>query len=68
MSVAAVRQCKAENLPLPIMSQCTYCDAFVSTDFVRVFGDENGRVYACPNCTANAGIQQVSTERKAAMG
>jgi hypothetical protein len=49
------------------MSHCTYCDTFVSTDFVRVFGDENGRVYACPNCTANAGIQQVSTERKASM-
>lgn len=49
------------------MSHCTYCDSFVSREFVRVFGDRDGRVYACPNCTANAGIGQVSAERKATL-
>ncbi|WP_449404595.1 DUF7563 family protein [Haloferax mucosum] len=47
------------------MSQCNHCDAFVSSNFVRVFGDHEGRVYACPSCSANAGISQVSTERRA---
>ncbi|CQR51306.1 MULTISPECIES: DUF7563 family protein [Haloferax] len=47
------------------MSQCNHCETFVSNNFVRVFGDEDGNVYACPSCSANAGISQVSTERRA---
>lgn len=49
------------------MSKCQYCESFVSKEFIRVFGDHQGQVFACPNCTANAGIQQVSSERKASM-
>ncbi|MGM0590677.1 MAG: DUF7563 family protein [Halobacteriota archaeon] len=47
------------------MTHCTYCNTFVSHDFVRVFGDESGRVLACPNCAAKAGISETIAERKA---
>lgn len=49
------------------MTHCSHCDAFVSKDFVRVFGDKHGRVFACPNCAANAGISQTMAERKASV-
>jgi hypothetical protein len=45
------------------MARCHHCDAHVSEDFVRVFGDAGGRVHACPNCTANAGIAEVAKRR-----
>ncbi|MDH5018883.1 DUF7563 family protein [Halobacterium rubrum] len=45
------------------MPRCTHCDGHVSDDFVRVFADEDGQVRACPNCSANAGIAEVSRER-----
>ena len=57
---------RQENPATPTMSRCNYCDAFVSSNFIRVFGDDKGRVFACPNCSANAGVSQVSAERKAA--
>ncbi|MRW79477.1 hypothetical protein GJR98_01920 [Haloferax sp. MBLA0077] len=47
-------------------NQCNHCEAFVSRNFIRVFGDDQGNVYACPSCSANAGISQVSAERRAA--
>jgi hypothetical protein len=47
------------------MPHCTYCDAFVSPEFVRVFSDEDGNVRACPNCSANAGIASTMKERRA---
>jgi len=45
------------------MPRCDHCDAHVSDRFARVFGDGRGRIRACPNCSANAGIAQVSRER-----
>lgn len=45
------------------MPQCNHCDAHVSDRFARVFGDEYGTVRACPSCSANAGIAEVSKER-----
>jgi hypothetical protein len=45
------------------MPTCDHCSAHVSERFVRVFADENGRVRACPNCAANAGIAEVSRDR-----
>ncbi|WP_449404874.1 DUF7563 family protein [Haloplanus natans] len=32
------------------MNTCHNCDGPVSTDFVRVFGDDSGRVHGCPDC------------------
>jgi hypothetical protein len=31
---------------------------------MRVFGDEDDRVFACPSCSANAGIGEVTLERR----
>ena len=45
------------------MPRCDHCDAHVSDRFARVFADANGRIFACPNCSANAGIAEVSRER-----
>ncbi|MFB6146228.1 MAG: hypothetical protein ABEJ08_00895 [Halobacteriaceae archaeon] len=45
------------------MPTCDHCEAHVSERFARVFGDENGAVKACPNCSANAGIAEVSLTR-----
>lgn len=32
------------------MPKCNNCGHFVSSDFVRVFGDENGELDDCPHC------------------
>ncbi|WP_425499021.1 DUF7563 family protein [Halobium salinum] len=45
------------------MPSCDHCGSHVSEGFARVFADERGRVFACPNCSANAGIAEVSRER-----
>ncbi|SDQ85771.1 DUF7563 family protein [Halopelagius longus] len=45
------------------MSTCDHCGSHVSEHFVRVFADERGRVLACPNCSANAGIAEVARRR-----
>ncbi|MFB6161415.1 MAG: hypothetical protein ABEJ61_09610 [Haloferacaceae archaeon] len=48
------------------MPACTHCDAHVSDQFARVFGDEFGDVLACPNRSANAGIGDVVRRRAVA--
>jgi hypothetical protein len=45
------------------MARCENCGEHVSERFRRVFADERGDVYACPNCSANAGIGDVTLER-----
>ncbi|ELZ41598.1 hypothetical protein C463_12992 [Halorubrum californiense DSM 19288] len=45
------------------MPSCEHCGTHVSERFVQVFGDKRGRVHACPNCSANAGIAEVAKER-----
>lgn len=30
---------------------CHNCDAFVTPAFARVFGDNHGEVFNCPDCT-----------------
>jgi predicted SprT family Zn-dependent metalloprotease len=45
------------------MPECKHCGAHVSDRFARVFADERGRVYACPSCSANAGIAEVARQR-----
>jgi hypothetical protein len=45
------------------MPTCEHCEAHVSERFVRVFADASGRIRACPNCSANAGIAEVAKER-----
>jgi hypothetical protein len=49
--------------PVKTMPTCDHCDAHVSDRFARVFADEQGRVLACPSCSANAGIAEVARER-----
>lgn len=36
------------------MKTCNTCDGLVTMDFVRVFGTNDGQVYACPNCSTQA--------------
>jgi hypothetical protein len=45
------------------MPECSTCSGHVSDQFVRVFGDEEGLVHACPACSANAGIGEATRER-----
>ena len=45
------------------MPTCDHCKAHVSERFARVFADESGRLRACPNCSANAGIAEVAQRR-----
>ena len=45
------------------MAECDYCGAHVSERFARVFAGEDGDLLACPNCSANAGIAEVSQTR-----
>ena len=49
--------------PTNTMPECNHCGAHVSDQFARVFADEYGHIRACPNCSANAGIAEVSRER-----
>ncbi|PSQ14046.1 hypothetical protein BRC99_03360 [Halobacteriales archaeon QS_7_69_60] len=53
----------ADTVSAARMPRCDHCDAHVSDRFARVFADEGGQVYACPNCSANAGIAEVSRDR-----
>jgi predicted RNA-binding Zn-ribbon protein involved in translation (DUF1610 family) len=45
------------------MAACTHCGSHVSERFVHVFGDERGRVFACPDCAANVGIAETTKRR-----
>ena len=45
------------------MPRCDHCGSHVSDRFARVFADEHGDLNACPDCSANAGIAEVSRER-----
>lgn len=45
------------------MAKCDHCNAHVSERFARVFADGTGEIHACPSCSANAGIAEVSKER-----
>ncbi len=53
-----MRHCRLNAMP-----HCNHCDAHVSERFERVFADENGRILACPSCSANAGIAEASRLR-----
>jgi hypothetical protein len=45
------------------MPECDYCGEHVSERFERVFADEDGHLFACPGCAANAGIAEAAKER-----
>ena len=53
----------ADSTSAARMPRCDHCDAHVSDRFARVFADKGGHVHACPNCSANAGIAEVSRTR-----
>ena len=42
-----------------IMPACNHCGSYVSNDFARVFADQRGRVLACLQCSAQAGIAEI---------
>ncbi|WP_434084155.1 DUF7563 family protein [Halorarius litoreus] len=48
------------------MPDCNHCGSYVSNDFARVFADQRGRVLACLQCSAQAGIAEVALRRAAA--
>ena len=50
-------------LPDTRMPSCDHCGSHVSDRFARVFADKHGRLLACPNCSANAGIAEVARRR-----
>ena len=50
-------------LPGTSMPTCDHCGGHVSDRFARVFTNEDGRLLACPNCSANAGIAEVARHR-----
>lgn len=45
------------------MPYCDHCGAHVSDRFARVFTDESGRLRACPECSANTGIEGAARDR-----
>jgi len=45
------------------MPSCNHCGSHVSDQFARVFANEDGELHACPSCSANAGIAEVSRNR-----
>lgn len=47
------------------MPDCDHCGAHVSERFARVFADAKGRLLACPDCAANAGIAETVRHREA---
>ncbi|MFB6070015.1 MAG: hypothetical protein ABEJ76_03250 [Halanaeroarchaeum sp.] len=38
------------------MKTCQTCGGLVTPDFVRVFGTDDGHVYACPNCVPSTAL------------
>ena len=40
-----------------------HCGGHVPERIERIFADEYGRLFACPGCSANAGIAKVARER-----
>jgi hypothetical protein len=38
------------------MPTCNECGGFVSKDFVRVFGANDGDVFACPDCSTTTNL------------
>ena len=44
--------------PVTAMRECLNCGGLVTIDFARVFGANDGLVYACPNCTTFHALQE----------
>jgi hypothetical protein len=39
------------------MPHCNNCDAFVTRDFARVFGENDDEVYGCLDCVGATGVK-----------
>lgn len=50
------------------MPECRGCGAFVSRDFVRVFGDNRGRVEGCVDCLSARDLTEGATAAEADPG
>lgn len=44
------------------MPTCQSCKSFVSNRFARVFGDNDNRILACPECANKPEIETQSRE------
>jgi hypothetical protein len=38
------------------MRECESCGGAVSPDYARVFGDNSGRIWACPECRSQTDV------------
>ena len=47
----------AVRLSLSVETRCTHCDAHVTRDFRRVYGDSDDRVHRCSECDTMARIR-----------
>ncbi len=45
-------------------TKCRNCGAYVSSRFTRVFGDNDGKIHACLECSTSRDLRKgVATER-----
>lgn len=47
------------------MAYCYECNSHISDDFARVFADEDGIVWACPECAPQSGIAESAKNNRA---
>ncbi|WP_438267134.1 DUF7563 family protein [Haladaptatus salinisoli] len=45
------------------MPRCENCETHVTPRFIRVFGDEDGEVFACPQCSTGSELFSGETVR-----
>ena len=41
-----------------IMAECRGCGSYVSTEFARVFGDNEDEVFGCPQCVPFSALME----------
>jgi len=50
------------------LTTCKRCDAVITTDFARVFGNNEHEAYACPHCASAGAITSGAAVSEAATG
>jgi hypothetical protein len=45
------------------MPKCRNCNAYVSKDFVRIFGDNDDEVYGCLECVGATAVKNGATKQ-----
>lgn len=44
------------------MPECPTCNRYVTADYVRVFGDNDGEIDSCPNCQGTETRRRTTTD------